>query len=87
MTENDSYLIQLASRSASCMKESYYIEKLRPFYLVKPEFMGIDGNMYWFLYGNNLQEGCAGFGASMDEASRDFDLNWSKKLTDAGCKK
>lgn len=35
--------------------------------------LSIDGNMYCALYGENLQEGVAGFGASPAEAMRDFD--------------
>lgn len=61
-------------------------EMLRPFYLAKPQFMGIDGDHYWFLYGLNIQEGCAGFGRSMEEASLDFDKNWSMELPKAGIK-
>ena len=35
-----------------------------------------DGNMYCCLYGENLQEGIAGFGKSPKEACDDFDRIW-----------
>src|SRR5688572_22007700 len=42
---------------------------------LKPQF-GIDGDQYFFLYGVNLQEGIAGFGATANEAAYDFMKNW-----------
>lgn len=50
-----------------------------PFMLLKPKIM-IDGNKWCALYGDNLQDGVAGFGDSPQEAEEDFNLNWSKKL-------
>lgn len=47
----------------------------------------IDGNMYCALYGENLQDGCAGFGETPDAAMYDFDKNWSNmkaRANDAG---
>jgi hypothetical protein len=35
-----------------------------------------DGNKWCVLYGENLQDGVAGFGDSPDLASRDFDRAW-----------
>ena len=40
----------------------------------------IDGNQWCALYGDNLQDGVAGFGDSPAHAMADFDKNWSKKL-------
>lgn len=59
------------------------VERGRPFVLLKPS-MGRDGNQWCALYGPNLMEGVAGFGDSPDEASRDFDRNWSAKLPPKG---
>lgn len=47
-----------------------------PHVLLKPKF-GRDGNQYYFLYGDNLQEGVAGFGDTPEKAAEDFDNNWS----------
>ena len=40
----------------------------------------IDGNMWCALYGDNIQDGVAGFGVSPSAAMSDFDVNWHKKL-------
>lgn len=62
---------------------SHAYELQRPFMLLRPK-MSLDGNMWCALYGDNLQEGVAGFGFSPDEASKEFDKNWHKALTDIG---
>ena len=41
----------------------------------------IDGNQWCALYGDNLQDGVAGFGDSPQEAMWDFDKAWCRKLT------
>lgn len=43
--------------------------------------LSIDGNKWCALYGDNLQEGVAGFGDSPADAMWDFDRNWRAKLT------
>lgn len=55
--------------AAVCAEEHMLVATL------KPKF-GIDGNMFFFLYGNNLQEGIAGFGATPYAAVIDFNKNW-----------
>ena len=50
-------------------------ELLRPFRMVKTT-ISQDGNKWCVLYGENLQDGVAGFGDSPDLASRDFDRAW-----------
>ena len=52
-----------------------------PSVIRKPK-LSIDGNMWCALYGENLQDGVAGFGTSPDKAMRDFDTNWYKDLKD-----
>lgn len=44
----------------------------RPFVLLKPKLYP-DGNMWCALYGDNLQEGLAGFGSSPAKAAWAFD--------------
>jgi len=51
----------------------------RPSMLLKPKIT-IDGNKYCALYGDNLQDGVAGFGDSPALAFIDFDKNWNNKL-------
>lgn len=52
-------------------------EMQRPSVLYRPG-LSIDGNMWCALYGDNIQDECAGFGASPQGAMHDFDVNWSK---------
>jgi hypothetical protein len=47
-------------------------EQSRPFVLLKPRLFS-DGNMWCALYGENLQEGLAGFGTSPAKAAWAFD--------------
>lgn len=42
--------------------------------------IGIDGDHWCVLYGENLQDGVAGFGKSPHEAFVDFDKNFFAKL-------
>lgn len=51
----------------------------RPSAIFRPK-ISIDGNMYCALYGDNLQDGVAGFGKSPADAMWDFDKNWNEKL-------
>ena len=50
-------------------------EERRPFIQLRPR-MFQDGNQWCALYGENLQEGVAGFGASPDLAAWNFDRAW-----------
>ena len=50
-------------------------EMQRPSAIYRPT-IGRDGNLWCALYGENLQEGVAGFGNSPAQAMHDFDRNW-----------
>lgn len=52
----------------------------RPCVLWKPRLF-IDGNQWCALFGENIQDGVAGFGDSPDEAMWAFDTAWRKKLS------
>lgn len=52
---------------------------MRPSAIWRPK-ISVDGNKWCALYGDNLQDGLAGFGDSVAEAMADFDLNWTKHL-------
>jgi hypothetical protein len=58
---------------------NYSCEINRPSYLYKPR-LSLDGNMWCALYGENLQDGVAGFGKSPAEAYVDFDRAWTERL-------
>lgn len=51
-------------------------EQQRPSTLFKPA-ISMDGNQWCALYGENLQDGLAGFGDTVAKAMDDFDKNWS----------
>jgi hypothetical protein len=51
------------------------VARCRPHVLMRPSIR-MDGNMWCALYGDNLQEGVAGFGISPELAMHDFDAAW-----------
>lgn len=51
-------------------------EMMRPVVLLKPRFF-IDGNLWCALYGENLQDGIAGFGKTPADAAHDFDREFN----------
>lgn len=52
-----------------------------PHVLMRPR-ISIDGDKWCALYGDNIQDGVAGFGASPADAMADFDAAWAR----SGCK-
>ena len=54
-----------------------------PCFLFRPS-LSIDGNKWCALYGENLQDGVAGFGGSPHEAMQDFNRRWYASLEDKG---
>lgn len=63
----------------SAMLQSIEYEYQRPSAIQRPSLL-IDGNQWCALYGDNLQDGAAGFGDSPAKAMQDFDNNWHKAL-------
>jgi len=53
-----------------------YRQIKRPSVLFRPRLFQ-DGDQWCALYGEDLQEGCAGFGATPEEAMKSFDEAWS----------
>lgn len=51
----------------------------RPSVLLRPKLF-CDGNKWCALYGDNLQDGLAGFGDTPAGAMYDFDVQWTTKL-------
>lgn len=50
-----------------------------PHVLMRPRLL-IDGGKWCALYGENIQDGVAGFGGSPEEACADFDASWCAPL-------
>jgi hypothetical protein len=65
----------MAGYSIQCAAVQYE----RPCVLFSPKIY-MDGKEWCVLYGENLQDGVAGFGKSPQEAMNDFDINWLKKI-------
>jgi hypothetical protein len=59
--------------------DQVFQEWRRPSVLFRPR-LSIDGNQWMALYGENLQDGVAGFGDSPELAMFDFDFQWHKRL-------
>lgn len=60
---------------ALAVQEDADRERMRPFYLLRPA-MRLDGNQWCALFGENLQEGVAGFGDTPAKAAEAFDVAW-----------
>ena len=57
------------------------IEGGRPFILMAHNIkMSIDGDKWCALFGENIQDGIAGFGESPDLAAWDFDKQWCQHI-------
>lgn len=54
-------------------------EQARPCVLFRPK-ISTDGDQWCALYGDNLQDGVAGFGKSPREAMEAFDKAWADRL-------
>ena len=54
-----------------------------PHVLMRPRIF-VDGDQWCALYGEDLQDGVAGFGSSPSEAMADFDAAWIKQLPNDG---
>lgn len=67
-----------AERVAVAATEAAY-GYMDPSVMFRPA-LSIDGNQWCALYGENLQDGVAGFGDSPSLAMHDFNLNWSRSI-------
>ena len=63
---------------AAQYREDAAMELKRPFMLLRPRIF-IDGNQWCALYGENLQDGVAGFGDTPAKAATQFDFEWLNK--------
>jgi hypothetical protein len=70
----------MANHHMACVAQEYACaahEQQRPVVVFKP-VLSVDGSMYCFLFGSNLQEGVAGFGETPAKAAAAFDEAWLK---------
>lgn len=84
MNNDDSYMVREAVIRAA--QQAYrQIEDCatEPSVLYRPA-LSIDGNKWCALYGENLQDGVAGFGDSPAEAMSAFNRAWHAKLQAQG---
>ena len=72
---NFSHHAEMAANSVQCAAASWE----RPSVLFRPK-LSLDGAAWCALYGENLQDGIAGFGDSPANAMWNFDMNWERKL-------
>ena len=71
------------SHQKALLQEQIFIvggEMVRPSVIYRPS-IGIDGNRWCALYGDDLMNGVAGFGDTPAEAMADFDKNWLAEKT------
>jgi len=61
------------------LRDRIEYEYTRPSLVHNPKLF-LDGNKWCFLFGDNLQDGVAGFGDSPELAAFDFDKSWIAKL-------
>lgn len=76
----------IADHMIRCVAEEYSRtaqEMQRPSAIYRPA-LSIDGNQWCALYGDNLQDGVAGFGDSPADAMSAFDAEWAKRLASPG---
>lgn len=78
---NDQTNIEFQAAACDLKREIYQlgITLSLPHVLMRPK-ISIDGNQWCALYGENLQDGVAGFGSSPCEAMGDFDRAWNTRL-------
>lgn len=62
------------------------LQHQRPSAVYRPQ-LSLDGNQWCALYGDNIQEGIAGFGDTPELAMRQFDEEWLKAIPPKGQKK
>ena len=78
---DDSHIQAILQEAASLEDMAAHLKTL-PCYLYRPR-LSIDGNQWCALYGENLQDGVAGFGDTPEDAYADFNKNWVQPLPDS----
>ncbi len=76
LNSNDSAF--LMQRAAEFLYEEHCV-RVSPSVVFRPR-LSIDGDQWCALYGENLQDGVAGFGSSPEKAMQDFDDAWTRDI-------
>ena len=76
---NDAYIVRMAICEAAALIQG---AMTAPHVLYKPTLTP-DGTKWCALFGENLQEGVAGFGDTPAQAMAEFDKAWTSGLTPA----
>jgi len=87
--ENQSDIVSAISHAAHMIQNSFQVLAVvleAPHIIQKPKF-GLDGDQYYFLKGDNIQDGIAGFGPTPKAAASAFDLAWSEETANSPQKK
>lgn len=79
LSANSEAIVVQAWLDAARRAESAASEHDMPSFLFRPR-LSIDGDQWCALYGENLQDGVAGFGKSPADAYVDFDRAWFAAL-------
>ena len=79
MSDHSDEMYERAGAAAWSREQNLEVELLRPFRLMKTSIF-LEGDKWCVLYGDNLQDGVAGFGDSPELASRAFDEAWYAEL-------
>ncbi len=74
----DANLAHYAMQAAESIRQAAS-EYERPSVMMRPKLYP-DGNQWCAIYGENIQEGVAGYGCSPNDAMRAFDKAWYAKL-------
>lgn len=72
-------IMDQACHAARMAAEHFHVIVAEPFTRLRPR-MSVDGGSYCALYGDNLQDGVAGFGGSPFEAEQAFNKAWTAKI-------
>lgn len=72
------YLMKICSVAGAAIQVAAASHE-RPSVLYRPS-LTVDGNQWCAIYGENLQDGVAGFGNSPADAMWDFDRNWVRGI-------
>jgi hypothetical protein len=71
---------EIIVQSITCAAETIQNEHTRPSVLMRPKIY-MDGDAWCALYGDNLQDGVAGFGDTPEKAMLAFDAAWKNSRT------
>jgi len=78
---NERLIVDAVSHAAHMVQNSFQVLAVAleaPHIIENPKF-GLDGDQYYFLKGDNIQDGIAGFGPTPKAAAYAFNMAWSEE--------